>query len=140
MIGRCSSLVQPSGGLPVLSARDTEPLTDHDWVRLNEQCEALERAWREADGDFVDLGLFLPPVEDPLRRRFLLELIKTELEIRWRRNLPITLENYLARFRELGPIHTLPASLIYEEYRTRCLYGDRPELETYRDRFSTAQF
>src|SRR5262249_29180859 len=55
-------------------------------------------------------------------------------------NQPITLDNYLARFRELGPIHALPASLIYEEYRTRHLYGDRPKLETYRDRFSTTQF
>jgi serine/threonine protein kinase len=36
-------------------------------------------------------------------------------------------------------MHALPASLIYEEYRTRCLYGDCPELETYRDRFSTTQ-
>jgi serine/threonine protein kinase len=124
----------------VLSAKDGGPLTDRDWVRLNEQCEALERAWRETEGHLVDLGCFLPPIEDPLRRRCLFELIKTELEIRWRRNLPITLENYLARFRELGPIHTLPTSLIYEEYRTRCLYGDCPELETYRDRFSTTQF
>ncbi|HEY7328291.1 MAG TPA: serine/threonine-protein kinase, partial [Gemmataceae bacterium] len=124
----------------MLSANDSRPLTDRDWVRLNEQCEALERAWREADSDLVDLGRFLPPIEDPLRRRCLFELIKTELEIRWRRNLPIALGNYLARFRELGPIHTLPASLIYEEYRIRHLYGDRPELETYRDRFSTTQF
>jgi hypothetical protein len=87
----------------------------------------------------VDLGRFLPPVEDPLRRRCLLELIKTEMEIRWRRNLPFTLEQYLARFRELGPLHALPASLIYEEYRARHLHGDRPLLETYRDRFSTTQ-
>ncbi|HEY7307961.1 MAG TPA: hypothetical protein VH643_01240, partial [Gemmataceae bacterium] len=91
----------------MLSAKDGGPLTDRDWVRLNEQCEALERAWRETEGHLVDLGCFLPPIEDPLRRRCLFELIKTELEIRWRRNLPITLENYLARFRELGPIHTL---------------------------------
>jgi serine/threonine protein kinase len=123
----------------VISANDSEPLTDRDWVRLKKQCEALESAWRAADSDFVDLGRFLPPVEDPLRRCFLLELIKTELEIRWRRNLPITLEHYLARFHELGSIDALPASLILEEYRTRHLYGDRPELETYRDRFSTAQ-
>ncbi|HEY7424288.1 MAG TPA: protein kinase [Gemmataceae bacterium] len=122
------------------SSTDSGPLTDRDWARLNEQCEALERAWREDEDGLVDLGRFLPAVEDPLRRRCLLELIKTELEIRWRRNLPITLDNYLARFRELGPIHALPASMIYEEYRTRHLYGDRPKLETYRDRFSTAQF
>jgi hypothetical protein len=125
--------------LPVVSAKDSGPLTDRDWVRRNEQCEALQRAWRQAEGDRVDLGRFLPPVEDPLRRRFLLELIKTELDIRWRRYLPVTLEDYLARFPELGPIHALPASLIYEEYRARHLHGDGPELETYRDRFSTAQ-
>jgi hypothetical protein len=125
--------------LPVTSSIDCGPLTDRDWVRLNEQCEALEKAWREAEGDLVDLKRFLPPIGDPLHRRCLFELIATELEIRWRRDLPITLEHYLARFGELGPIHTLPVSLIYEEYRTRCLYGDRPELETYRDRFSTTQ-
>jgi hypothetical protein len=66
----------------VISAKDSETSTDRDGARLNEQCEALQRAWREAEGDLVDLGRFLPPAEDPLRRRFLLELIKTELEIR----------------------------------------------------------
>jgi serine/threonine protein kinase len=63
------------------------------------------------------------------------ELIKTDMEVRCRRGLVVALEDYATRFPELGPVTALPARLIYEEYRVRTLFGDRPSLAGYRDRF-----
>jgi formylglycine-generating enzyme required for sulfatase activity len=112
---------------------DLEHLNTSEWRQLHDLAGRLEEAWQTAGS--VDLGLFLPPPGSPFRLPFLHELIKTELEIRYRRGQPLTLEGYLERFPELGPSRSLPAALIYEEYRVRQLYGDRPELATYRERF-----
>jgi serine/threonine protein kinase len=78
---------------------------------------------------------FLPSTGDPLRSLTLTELIKADLEIRWRRGQNGLLENYLEQFPELGTVHTLPAALIYEEYRARQRYGDKPALDSYQARF-----
>src|SRR5262249_33721912 len=43
--------------------------------------------------------------------------------------------SYLEKYPELGPGSELPAKLVYEEYRIRHLYGDKPNLEKYRNRF-----
>src|SRR5262249_16835301 len=78
---------------------------------------------------------FLPSPGTPLRAAVLHELIKTDMEVRCRRGLAFALEDYATRFPELGPAAALPARLIYEEYRVRTLFGDRPPLVGYRDRF-----
>jgi serine/threonine protein kinase len=103
------------------------------WRRLQDLADQFEEAWEQ--GDSVDLARHLPPPGDPLRPAVLRELIKTELEIRWRRGRPVQLESYLERFPELGPRAALPADLIYEEYRVRQLYGDRPPLSAFQKRF-----
>jgi hypothetical protein len=108
-------------------------LSSDDWRRVGDLADRLEQAWRQSSD--VDLGRFLPPEGDSLRASALAELIKTELEIRWRTGKGVTLEHYLARFPELGTQDRLPLSLIYEEYRVRQRYGDRAALESYRDRF-----
>ena len=110
-------------------------LSADDWRRLGDLADHLEQAWKEK-GD-ADLGSLLPPAGDPLRQSALVELIKTELEIRWRQRCGVTLDHYLQRFPELGPTEQLPLSLIYEEYRARHRYGDHADLATYRDRFPT---
>ena len=46
------------------------------------------------------------------------------------------LEDYLRQYPELGPSDRLPVSLIGEEYRVRRRWGDRPDHESYRSRFS----
>jgi hypothetical protein len=111
------------GGLP----------TGH-WKRLQDLASRFEAAWQGAK-DTVDLTTFLPPPEDPLRRVALHELIKSDLEERWRRGQIIGIESYLERFPELGTAVEVPASLIYEEYRARHLYGDKPLLAGYERRF-----
>ena len=71
-----------------------------------------------------------------MRQAVLLELIKTDLEIRWRRGEGRTLEFYT---RSLTPnwalADRLPAALIHEEFWSGGKYGDRPGLDSYRHRF-----
>jgi len=107
-----------------------------EWQQLEDLADRLEKAWEESrPGSAIDLGQFLPPAGTSLRRIALPELVKTDLEIRWRRGQTVTLEFYLEMFPELGTSRTVPAQLIYEEYRVRQLYGDHLPVEKYRDRF-----
>ena len=48
------------------------------------------------------------------------------MEMRWRKGEPAKLDYYVETYQELGSFNDLPASLIFEEYRVRQLYGDRP--------------
>jgi serine/threonine protein kinase len=118
----------------------TEPQrqpSNEDWRRLNELADRLEAAWQNAES--VDLGSLLPAATDPLRPAALRELVQTDLEIRWRRGETAELERYLQTFPELGSAATLPVELLYEEFRIRQLYGDKPPLDAYQARFP-AQF
>src|SRR5262245_47087616 len=108
------------------------PLNTQDWRRLQDLADRLERAWDGAED--VDLTPFLPPPGDPLRAAVLLELITTDLEIRWRRKRGRPLEYYVTLYPELGTTATLSPKLIYEEYRVRCRPGDQPELTIYSER------
>jgi hypothetical protein len=111
----------------------SSPLPDEDWEKLLSVADRFEDAWKGAES--VDIAQFLPPAGTPLRAAVLQELIKTELEVRCRRGISVALEDYAKRFPELGPLRSLPAKLIYEEYRVRTLFGDRPPLAAYRERF-----
>lgn len=62
-------------------------------------------------------------------------LIKADLESRARDGKTVALEDYLKRFPELGGADKLSVALIYEEYRVRMLFGDRPPLDDYHKRF-----
>jgi len=108
-------------------------LNTQDWRRLQDLADRLERAWDGAED--VDLTQFLPPPGDPLRPAVLLELITTDLEIRWRRKKGRPLEFYVTLYPELGTAGTLSPKLIYEEYRVRCRHGDKPEVTVYSERF-----
>jgi hypothetical protein len=112
---------------------DLGRLKTEEWDLLQELADRFEAAWQSADS--VDLAPFLPPADNSLRPVALHELIKTDLEIRWRRGKGLMLDDYLRRFPELGDAGSLPAPLLYEEYRVRQLFGDKPALDSYRDRF-----
>jgi eukaryotic-like serine/threonine-protein kinase len=116
---------------------DLGRLPQCDWERLQDVLEPFERAWhdlRDSDGP-VDLARFVPPADDPLRLLALAELIKADVEFRWRQGQPVRVEEYLRQFPELGPADELPAGMIFEEYRVRLRHGDRPPLSEYRVRF-----
>jgi hypothetical protein len=97
----------------------------------------LEQAWRELPpgGPPPELNTYLPPPKDPLRTQAVWELVRVDLEMRWRRGLSVLLESYVRQFSELGEVASLSAELIYHEYLVRRQYGDRPSLTIYRERF-----
>jgi tRNA A-37 threonylcarbamoyl transferase component Bud32 len=106
--------------------------------------DEFEVAWRGGSAPAIEN--FLP---DDLsdREQLLRELVKIDLEYRWRRPgprgssqdeaLPIRplLESYAERFLQFGPLRRLPVDLIGEEYRVRQRWGDRPDHADYARRF-----
>lgn len=108
-------------------------LTAAEWESLQNQLERFEKTWRQANT--VDLNPFLPPRGDRLRVVTLVEFIKTELEIRWRKGQKPLLEEYLQRYPELADAPQFLPHLIGEEYVVRQRHGDKPDLATYRSRF-----
>ncbi len=116
---------------------DLADLSPRQWEELQSVASHYDKAWRDVDsqGGSVTMDGYLPPPGAPLRTVYLHELIKTDLEIRWRRHLPTCLEHYVRDYPELGTPRELPAELIYEEYHVRQVHGDAPALESYRTRF-----
>jgi serine/threonine protein kinase/WD40 repeat protein len=94
----------------------------------------FERAWQS--GPPPRLEEFLPSAGAG-RCQLLEELVAIDLEYRWSTKAsgsrPWTLEDYVARFPELGPQLTL--DLIVEEYQVRRRWGDRPSHTDYAVRF-----
>lgn len=110
----------------------SRPLDLHDWERIHDYLDRFEDAWQEGEAA-PPLSDFLPPPDDRLRPFVLEELVKTELEIRCRRGQVVRVEKYQEQFPELN----LSLPLLYEEYRCRQLFGDRPTLTSYQERFPT---
>jgi serine/threonine protein kinase/formylglycine-generating enzyme required for sulfatase activity len=104
-----------------------------DWARLQGHTDRFEKAWKA--GGPADPAQFLPPPGDPLRAPCLLELVKIDLEMRWRGGQPVVLDHYVEKFPELGPAQGLPVSLVAVEYLVRLHHGDRPALTLYQKRF-----
>ena len=122
------------------SLRDLGRLSSSDWERLQDCADRFEACWLKADPGAPGLPgpaitPFLPAPGDRLRLAVLYELIKIDLEVRWRRGQKAHLEQYLQQFPELGPASALDASLIYEEFRVRQRLGDKPSLSAYQLRF-----
>jgi hypothetical protein len=118
-------------------AADLGRLSAADWERLQEFAERLETSWQQAGerATAVDFRALLPPLGDRLRMGVLHEFIKIDLEARWRRGEKVLLERYLEQIAELGLSGAVPPQLVYEEYRVRRRYGDKPELSAYQARF-----
>jgi serine/threonine protein kinase len=114
---------------------DLDHLTTDQWRDLQDCASRLEQRFLSGETAAVDLRHFLPPAEAPHRLTVLHELIKTELEARYRHRQGCLLEEFLRRYPELGGPADLPAGLLYEEYRVRRRFGDRPALDEYRARF-----
>jgi serine/threonine protein kinase len=112
-------------------------LTDDERAQLSARADEFHAAL--ARGGVGDWGPYLAGLPDALRRAVLTELVIIDLIHRWGRGDRPLVEEYLARFPELGPKDRLPAALILEECRCRAKLGEQPSAETYRERFP-AQF
>jgi tetratricopeptide (TPR) repeat protein len=133
-------------------------LRSHDTARprdlpdFEDRLERFDAAWRA--GMAPQMDAFLPPPGAAGRLRLLEELIKIDLEYRWRaadqpadpadtpraadgQSAPggPRLEDYAAHFPELGPPALLPVELVGEEYRVRQRWGDRPGHADFAARF-----
>jgi len=97
-------------------------LTDAGWQQLEEVVANFESAWQS--GMEADLSRFVPPADDPLRRRILAELIKVDQECRWQRGFRKPIENYLEEWPELKQCEDLVADLVEAECATRTSLGD----------------
>ncbi len=122
-----------------------------------EHLDRFEQAWKSGKppriDEFLRSALGASPATDERTRRLLQEeLVKIDLECRWRRARetaeqhrseasggerpphPI-LEDYVRHYPEVGPLERLPIGLILEEYRVRSRFGRRPESDEYFARF-----
>lgn len=106
----------------------------------------FEQAWQK--GVPPPIEKFLPPASasGSGRRKLLEELLQIDLEHRWRRAGKLDspdrwassrprLEDYIARYPELGPWDQLSLELITQEYTVRQCWGDRPDHAEYVARF-----
>lgn len=113
---------------------------------FEKQIEAFECDWRT--GSSPDLASFVAAVHegsDAASKELLEELIKVDLEYRWRdakrhsrrgKILGSKLETYIKRFPQLGRRDDLPLDLIREEYVARQRFGDQPTHAEFHARFS----
>jgi serine/threonine protein kinase len=110
----------------------TPELNDRDWARLTQTLEAFSQAWSSSSlpPSIID---FLPEVESPLRRELVPELIKLDLEQRWRLGLRRLVEDYLIDIPELDKLTSV--QLVFEEYHIRKSAGDRVSPTEYFKRF-----
>lgn len=105
----------------------------HTWTLLSGQVEAFLAAW-EAGGPPPNLQAFVPSPGQGPRRLTLIELIKVDLEFRWRdAATQKRVEEYFGEFPELE--ENLPTDLIYEEFLIRKHAGNPVTAESYLARF-----
>ena len=109
------------------------------WNQLSECVDAFINAWDNAT-EPPALGGFVPPEEPAVRKLILSELVKVDLEYRWRgQRYPKLIEDYLADFPEMSDDGRAPVDLVYEEYHVRRQAGDATDPKTYFDRFPTQE-
>ena len=97
----------------------------------------FETAWK--DGSPPDIMQFLPPEGAPSRWDALQELVRIDLEFRWRSARDpdstycerLVLQDYCVRFPELTTPRLVAAGLIAEEYRVRKRWGDSVDAEVF---------
>jgi WD40 repeat protein/tRNA A-37 threonylcarbamoyl transferase component Bud32 len=120
--------------------------------------ERFDVAWRSATPPRIDVfwTAVRPVLPAAQRPALLTELIKIDLEYRWRRSATRTeplevagldanaegllllcplLEDYAALLPDLPPVASWPPELIAEEYRVRHRWGNRPGHTEYAGRF-----
>jgi serine/threonine protein kinase len=81
---------------------------------------------------------FLADARPAVRRLLLVELVKVDLNRRWRRpDLRRKVEHYLELFPELTADGQLPYDLVVEEYQARRQQGEVADIEEYERRFAS---
>jgi serine/threonine protein kinase len=114
-----------------------DTLSDEERTVVTARAEQFQHALIQ--GGVTDWERFLAGLDGLARLSLLTELVRFDLNYRWGKGERPKLEEYLARFPELGPLDNVPAALILTEHRCRVKAGEAPDIFEYRDRFP-AQF
>ena len=102
--------------------------------------EQFEAAW--VRGEIPDLTTYLPALDSPKRQEALQELIRIDMEFRWRNRQtasikndcqPWSLQDYRNAFPELTVKAMVVSRLIAEEYRVRKRWGVCPDILEFAD-------
>ena len=109
------------------------------WEQVAQVVDRFAAAWeshfsqQQAEPCAAD---FVPTGEPAFVRLALVELLKLDLEFRWRfRRSPRPVEDYAAEFPQLGPHDQWPVDLIHEELQARMQAGEQVTEEEIRARF-----
>ena len=108
-------------------------LTEADLQQVNERSERFA-AVVKGGGDPA-WASFLAGLQGDLHLVVLRQLVAIDLDHRWAKGERPLLEEYAAKFPELGPPPRLPTALVAVEYRARARAGAAPHLGEYRRRF-----
>lgn len=109
-----------------IDAHPARPDPDLNWA-----VDRFESEWSPE----IDVRSYLPDTDSVKRAATLVELIRVDMELRSRRNLPWNLENYLRDYEvELAGCNGLQ-ELCFEEYRLRIQNGDPVSPTEYATRF-----
>ena len=101
---------------------------------IRERIDAYEQL--VSGGEVPNLRDLVDSTEKGLQAVILRELIKVDLERRWRVGQPKKLEDYCCEYRDVTDSTGIPPlDLIQEEYRVRCRYGDAPQHDEFACRF-----
>ena len=104
------------------------------WDTLAERVDALTAAWESAP--VPDLARLLPDDSPELRRMILIELIKVDLDFRWKSSEHRkTLQEYNREFPELIAETGIPCDLVFEEFHIRRRAGDLVEPAVYYEQY-----
>jgi eukaryotic-like serine/threonine-protein kinase len=109
----------------------------HSWLQHEQLLQDFEAAWQRPEEPVLEE--FLVARESPRRPYLLAELIKIDLECRWRRGRRALVEDYLARFPELCEGGQFPRDLLHEEIRVRRDCDQGPSWEELVSRFPDRQ-
>jgi serine/threonine protein kinase len=101
---------------------------------IRERIDAYEQL--VSGGEFPNLRDLVDPTEKGFQAVILRELIKVDLERRWRVGQPKKLEDYCREYPDVTDATGIPPlDLIQAEYRVRCRYGDAPSHDEFARRF-----
>ena len=108
-------------------------LTSAEHAILSARADAFHSALR--NGAVSDWYSHLEGLEGPVRLAVLIELVILDMGHRWRHGDGLQIEEYAARFPELGPADDLSSKLVSEEFRCRVAAGQNPDLSQFQSRF-----
>jgi hypothetical protein len=110
-----------------------QPLSDDDRTLLSARADEFHAAL--ANGAVTDWERYVAGVPERVRRAVLAELVIIDLGFRWPRGERPRVEDYVARFPELGPVDRVPAAVVLEEHRCRMKAGEAADPDAFRARF-----